>query len=38
MELTLTPKEYSLGMDMINQDVMLQRLESVIKEVKGNFF
>ncbi len=38
IELTLTPKEYSLGMDMINQDVMLQRLESVIKEVKGNFF
>lgn len=38
MELTLTPKEYSLGMDMINQDVMLQRLESVVKVVKGHFF
>lgn len=38
IELTLTPKEYSLGLDMINQDVMLQRLEGVLKGVKGNFF
>ncbi len=38
IELTLAPKEYSLGLDMINQDVMLQRLEAVVKEVKGNFF
>lgn len=38
MELTLLPKEYSLGMDMINQDVMLKRLEEVITSIKGNFY
>ena len=38
IELTLLPKEYSLGMDMINQDHMLKRLEEVIKAIKGNFY
>lgn len=31
---TLQPKEYSLGRDMINQDVLLKMFESVIGEVK----
>ena len=30
----LTPKEYSLGKDMINQDTLLKSLESAISEVK----
>jgi hypothetical protein len=31
---TLTPKEYSLGKEMINQDGILRALEDVLKEVK----
>lgn len=31
---SLTPKEYSLGRDMINQDVLLKVFEGVIAEVK----
>jgi hypothetical protein len=31
---TVSPKEYSLGRDMINQDQLLKILESVISEVK----
>lgn len=31
---TLTPKEYSFGRDMINQDVILKSLEGAIGEVK----
>lgn len=30
----LTPKEFSLGKDMINQDTLLKSLESVLSEVK----
>ncbi len=30
----LTPKEFSLGKDMINQDVLLKSIEGVISEVK----
>jgi hypothetical protein len=30
----LSPKEYSLGQDMINQDALLKSLESAIGEVK----
>ncbi len=30
----LTPREYSLGKDMINQDTLLKSLESAISEVK----
>lgn len=30
----LTPKEFSLGKDMINQDVLLKSIESVVSEVK----
>lgn len=30
----LTPKEYSLGRDMINQDQLLKSIESVISDVK----
>lgn len=32
----LSPKEYSLGQDMINQDQLLKVLESVLDEVKLN--
>lgn len=32
----LSPKEYSLGRDMINQDQLLKVLESVLNEVKLN--
>ena len=31
---TLSPKEFSLGRDMINQDTLLKSIESVINEVK----
>ena len=31
---TLTPKEYSLGKEMINQDGILKSLEEVLREVK----
>lgn len=31
---TLTPKEFSLGRDMINQDTLLKSIESVLSEVK----
>jgi hypothetical protein len=31
---TLTPKEYSLGRDMINQDQLLKKIEDVLSEVK----
>ena len=31
---TLTPREFSLGKDMINQDVLLKSIEGVISEVK----
>ncbi len=31
---TLTPKEFSLGKDMINQDSLLKSIESVLGEVK----
>ena len=31
---TLSPKEFSLGQDMINQDTLLKSIESVINEVK----
>ncbi len=34
IERVLTPKEYSLGRDMINQDVLLKNFESVLGEVK----
>lgn len=34
LEQMLSPKEYSLGRDMINQDQLLRSLESVISEVK----
>lgn len=33
-ERTLSPKEYSLGRDMINQDQLLKSIESVISDVK----
>lgn len=31
---TLSPKEYSLGKDMINQDALLKSVEAVLSEVK----
>jgi sporulation-control protein spo0M len=31
---TLTPREFSLGKDMINQDVLLKSIESAVNEVK----
>lgn len=31
---TLSPKEYSLGKDMINQDTLLKSVEAVLSEVK----
>lgn len=34
IEKSLTPKEYSLGRDMINQDQLLKTVESVISDVK----
>lgn len=34
LERTLTPKEYSLGKDMINQDQLLKSVESALSEVK----
>jgi hypothetical protein len=34
IEKILSPKEYSLGKDMINQDVLLKNFESVLGEVK----
>ena len=34
VEITLSPKEYSLGRDMINQDQILKCLESALTEVK----
>lgn len=34
IEKTLTPREYSLGRDMINQDQILKSLEAVLNEVK----
>lgn len=34
IEKTLTPKEYSLGRDMINQDQILKAIEAVVNEVK----
>ena len=34
IERTLTPKEFSLGRDMINQDILLKSIESVLAEVK----
>jgi hypothetical protein len=30
----LSPKEFSLGRDMINQDTLLKSIESVLAEVK----
>lgn len=33
-EITLSPKEYSLGRDMINQDQILKALEGVLSQVK----
>ncbi len=30
----LTPREFSLGKDMINQDTLLKSIESVLNEVK----
>ena len=34
IEKTLTPKEYSLGRDMINQDQLLKNIELVLSDVK----
>ena len=34
IERSLGPKEYSLGRDMINQDLLLKSLESALSEVK----
>lgn len=34
LEKTLSPKEYSLGRDMIHQDVLLKVVEGVLSEVK----
>lgn len=34
LEKTLTPKEYSLGRDMINQDQLLKNVEAVLSDVK----
>lgn len=34
IEKTLSPKEYSLGRDMINQDTLLKNIEAVLSEVK----
>ncbi len=34
IERSLTPKEYSLGKDMINQDLILRALESALSEIK----
>jgi hypothetical protein len=34
IEKTLTPKEYSLGKDMINQDQLLKSIEATLGEVK----
>lgn len=34
LEIELSPKEYSLGRDMINQDQLLKSIESVLAEVK----
>lgn len=34
LQRVLTPKEFSLGRDMINQDQLLKSLESVLSEVK----
>lgn len=36
VEKSLSPKEYSLGRDMINQDQLLKTIESVLAEVKMN--
>jgi hypothetical protein len=36
VEKILTPKEYSLGRDMINQDQLLKTIEAVLAEVKMN--
>jgi hypothetical protein len=36
VEKILTPKEYSLGRDMINQDQLLKTIEAALSEVKMN--